>query len=193
MEDLPAPCSLVAEAGTGGFLGLSGGGYALKHNPFLYFQDIRTNPARCNRVVPLSQVDTDLASSQVPDFIWITPNLQHDTHDASVGDGDRWLADFLPRVFASTAWGTGALLIITWEEGTSDAGCCGLAAGGHVPTVLITDQGPHGVHVTDAASHYSVLRTIEDVLHADRLGQSASPGVRPLADVLTPLSAAVHS
>ena len=182
MEGLPAPCFL--EPGAGGFLGVGGGGYALKHNPFLYFQDIRTNPARCNRVVPLSQLDSDLASGHPPDFVWITPNLEHDTHDASVADGDRWLAAFIPRLLASPAWGAGTLLIITWDEGTTNAGCCGLAAGGHVPTVLVQAGRPRGGHVTDPATHYSVLRTIEDALQVDRLGQSAPPGVLPLVDVL---------
>jgi hypothetical protein len=182
IEDLPAPCSLAA--GTNGLAGLGGEGYVLKHNPFFYFQDIRANPARCNRVVPLSQLDADLAGSHAPDFMWITPNLQHDTHDAPVADGDRWLADFLPRLFASPAWRTGALLIITWDEGTTDAGCCGgLAAGGHVPTVLVRAGGPHGVRVRDPTTHYSVLRTVEDLLHVDRLGVSASSGVLPLVDV----------
>ncbi len=70
MEDMPGPC----------FTGAAVGGYALKHNPFLYFQDIRNNPERCQRVVPLTQLDQDLASGSVPDFAWITPNLTHDMH-----------------------------------------------------------------------------------------------------------------
>lgn len=184
MEELPSPCSLVT--GTGALLGLGASGYALKHNAFLYFQDIRTSAARCNRVVPLSQLAGDLASGRAPDFVWITPNLQHDTHNDSVAAGDRWLADFVPRLLASPAWGTGALLIITWDEGTTDAGCCGLAAGGHVPTVLVRAGKPHAAHVTDAATHYGILRTIEDLLHMDRLGRSGAPGVQPLLDVLTP-------
>jgi hypothetical protein len=133
--------------------------------------------------VPLSGLDGDLASGRTPDFAWITPDLQHDTHDASVAEGDRWLADFVPRLLASPAWRSDALLIITWDEGTTNAGCCGLAAGGQVPTVLVRAGGPHAAHVTEPATHYSILRTIEDLLHLDRLGQSAAPGVLPLVDV----------
>src|SRR5579859_5328678 len=74
MEDMPSPC----------FTGTSAGGYALKHNPFLYFQNIRNNPGRCERIVPLSQLDQDFASGSVPDFVWISPNLIHAMHDASI-------------------------------------------------------------------------------------------------------------
>ncbi|MBV9354290.1 MAG: hypothetical protein JO023_02060 [Chloroflexi bacterium] len=183
MEDLPGSCAL--DAGTGGWRSASAGGYALKHDPFLYFQDIRTNPARCNRVVPLTQLDGDLTNEHAPDFIWITPNLQHDTHDASVAEGDAWLAGFVPRLLASPAWRTGGLLIITWDEGTTNAGCCGLAAGGHIPTLLVRASGPHAAHVTEPSTHYSILRTIEDVLRVDRLGQSAAPSVVPLVDIHT--------
>ncbi|MDQ3811819.1 MAG: alkaline phosphatase family protein, partial [Chloroflexota bacterium] len=38
-EDLPSPC----------FLGASSDNYVLRHNPFLYFQSIRDDPARCGR------------------------------------------------------------------------------------------------------------------------------------------------
>jgi len=82
MEDLPSPC----------FLGPEAADYALKHNPFLYFQNIRSNLVRCARVVPLTKLDGDLASGTVPDFVWISPNLRHDMHDGTVAEGDKWLA-----------------------------------------------------------------------------------------------------
>jgi phosphatidylinositol-3-phosphatase len=179
LEDLPAPCSLATGTDV---LGVASGLYVLKHNPFLYFQNIRTNPSRCNRVVPLTQLDADLTSGHTPDFAWITPNLQHDTHDAAVADGDRWLADFVPRVLSSPAWRPGALLIVTWDEGTTNAGCCGLAAGGHVPTVLVRAGHGQARQISDPVTHYSILRTVEDLLRVDRLGLSAAPQVHPLLD-----------
>ncbi len=39
MEDMPSPC----------FVG-NAGSYAQKHNPFIYFDDIRTNAARCANI-----------------------------------------------------------------------------------------------------------------------------------------------
>src|SRR5207253_1534614 len=81
MEDLPSPC----------FLG-DAYPYAQKHDPFIYFNDIRTNPAECSKIVPFTQFTTDLATaSGTPNYVWITPNLCNDTHDCSISQGDAWL------------------------------------------------------------------------------------------------------
>lgn len=173
-EDLPSPC----------YLGASSGGYALKHDPFLYFDDIRNNPGRCQNVVPLTQLDTDLSTGAVPDFVWITPNLRHDMHDASVSTGDAWLASFVPRILASEAWRNDGLLMIVWDEGSTNAGCCGVASGGHIPALFISPAGKPGYRITEPATHYSVLRTIEDLWGLERLGHSTDPSVTPLLDFL---------
>ncbi len=172
-EDMPKPC----------FLGEGTATYALKHDPFLYFTDIRTNPARCNRVVPLTQFDTDLAGGNTPDFTWITPNLIHDMHDGSVADGDKWLATFVPKILQSDAWKQQGELIIVWDEGEGNAGCCGVATGGRVPMLVITPNGPKGYHITPPLTHYSLLRTIEDQWSLMRIGHSDDPGIQPLPDL----------
>jgi phospholipase C len=171
-EDLPRPC----------FLGAGAGNYALKHDPFLYFTDIRTNAARCNRVVPFGQFETDLAAGTVPDFVWITPNLIHDMHDDTVADGDRWVATWIPRILQSDAWKQGGELIVTWDEGEGNDGCCGIAAGGRVPLLVVTPTGSRGDHVTTPLTHYSLLRTIEDQWGLARLGHTGDPNVQPLPD-----------
>lgn len=174
-ENLPAPCFLGAQAAVaGGALGSLVMAYALKHNPFLYFRDIRDNPERCRRVVPLSQLQADLDQQRVPNFVWITPNLQHSMHDASLATGDAWLAAFLPHILESEAWRQGGLLLITWDEGTSDAGCCGGARGGRVATLIVSPDAPPGTRLSTPASHYSTLRTIEELWHLPYLGRSVA-------------------
>jgi len=54
--------------------------YVSKHNPFVLFNDIRSNPARLANVKPYDQFAADLASNHVPDFVWISPNQCHDMH-----------------------------------------------------------------------------------------------------------------
>jgi len=172
-EDMPRPCFL--DAGTAN--------YALKHDPFLYFTNIRTNPARCNRVVPLTQFDADLTSGHTPDFAWITPNLIHDMHDGTIADGDRWLASFVPKILQSDTWKQGGELIITWDEGQGNAGCCGIAAGGRVPLLVITPSGPKGDHIGTPLTHYSLLRAVEDRWGLARIGHSGDANVQPLPDL----------
>src|SRR4051812_32336093 len=46
MEDLPSPC----------FRGAGAGGYAKKHDPFMYYDDVANDRRRCRRVVPLARL-----------------------------------------------------------------------------------------------------------------------------------------
>ena len=57
--------------------------YVQKHNPFIYFNNIRTNTARCqSHIVPYTSLASDLASaSTTPNFAFITPNSCNDMHD----------------------------------------------------------------------------------------------------------------
>ncbi len=54
--------------------------YAKKHNPFVLFSDINSNPARMSHVRDFTQLGKDLNSSHAPSFVWITPNQCNDMH-----------------------------------------------------------------------------------------------------------------
>jgi hypothetical protein len=172
-EDLPKPC----------FLGEASAGYVLRHNPFLYFRAVRDDPARCTAVVPLTQLDADLASNQVPDLAFITPNVRHDMHDGSTAEGDQWLAAFVPKLLASSAWRDGGVLIVTWDEGSTDQGCCGQPGGGHIAMIVASAAGPRGYRSSTAANHYGLLRTLEDQWGLGRLGHAADPSTAGLNDL----------
>ena len=60
--------------------------YAQKHNPFDYFPAIRNNPERLEKVVPFGQFSSDLASGNVPNFVWISPDQCHDMHGVSTSN-----------------------------------------------------------------------------------------------------------
>jgi acid phosphatase len=171
MEGLPRPC----------FTGASAGAYAKKHDPFAYFTRISSEPARCARIVPLSQLGIDERGRSLPRFVWISPNLCHDMHDCSVATGDRFLAGLVPALLS--ALGPRGLLILTWDEGTSDDGCCRLAAGGHIAAILAGGLARRGAVLSAPTDHYSVLQTIEDVLGLPRL-RGASCACTPSLQLL---------
>jgi len=54
--------------------------YVNKHNPFVLFDDIRSNPERLSRIKPYTSFAADMNSGRVPDFVWISPNQCHDMH-----------------------------------------------------------------------------------------------------------------
>jgi len=55
--------------------------YASKHNPFVLFDDIRSDPARLAHDKPYTALATDLQKeSTTPNYVWISPNQCHDMH-----------------------------------------------------------------------------------------------------------------
>ncbi len=169
MESMPSAC----------YLGSWSGEYAQKHDPFVYFTDIRNDPGRCAaHVVPFSSFGTDLASGTLPNYVWITPNLCNDMHDCATSVGDSWLAKVVPQILASAAWRDGGVLFITWDEGSSSAGYDD-SWGGRVATLVISPYGRNGFQSSVLESHDNLLRTIEDAWHLGPLGHAAShPAMR---------------
>jgi acid phosphatase len=145
MEAMPSP----------GFVG-DAYPYMQKHDPFVYYDNVRTDPAQLANVVPYTQFATDLASAATtPAFGWITPNMVDDMHDGTVAEGDIWLSEQIPALLASPAWTEhDSLLVITWDEDDN-------APGNQVATIVIADQVPQGFRSAVAYNHYSLLRTVE--------------------------------
>lgn len=144
-ESMPSPCTLKTS-----------GNYAPKHNPAVYFDDIRTNSTRCkSHIVSLTSLSSNLGSlSTTPKFAFITPNLCSDTHNCSVGTGDTWLKNHVPAILKSPACVSAkCLVIITWDEGSSGSN--------HVLTVFAGSGAKRGVVSSVKYTHYSLLRTIE--------------------------------
>jgi hypothetical protein len=167
MEDLPHPC----------FTGAGAGDYAKKHDPFVYYRP-RTG---CQNVVPLTRLAADERAHALPRFIWITPNLCHDMHDCDPATGDRFLSRLVPPLLA--ALGRNGLLILTWDEGSSDDGCCRLASGGHIATIVAGPGARAGARFSTPTDHYSTLQTVEDLLGLPRLRGAActcTPSLAPL-------------
>jgi hypothetical protein len=168
-EGLPRPCSDAAFHG----------GYAKKHNPFMYFDDIRQNPARCSNVVPFEEFDADVAAGRLPRFALVVPNQDHDMHSGSVATGDTWARRLYDRLSASAAWRADTRLVVTFDEGASHTGCCdGLAAGGHIATIVAGPHVPRGVDDRTTYDHYSLLASIESLFGLDRLGYAGAPSSR---------------
>jgi phosphatidylinositol-3-phosphatase len=172
MQSMPSACY------TGASWGRDPHAYAKKHDPFMYFDDIRNRPGRCNNVVPFTELRGDLRGG-LPEFIWITPNECADMHSCSVATGDAWLKRWVPKILP--ALGANGIVLILFDEGSSAAGCCGLhAGGGHVSAVIAGPGAAQGVRIRAAADHYSVLRLIEDEWGLRRLrgaGERQTPTI----------------
>jgi hypothetical protein len=135
--------------------------YALKHNPFAYYGgDCPPN------IVSLEPLAQDLRQA-TPRFLFIKPDLCHDTHDCPVSEGDAWLRQWVELILESPAWQAGGTLFLTWDEGTG--------VENRVATLVITPQVPAGSSAVQY-DHYSLLATIEDLMGLPRLGNAARAG-----------------
>jgi len=166
MESMPSACFTGASAG---------GSYAKKHNPFMYVRHLVADPVACGKVQPLGDLGHDLSAPSAPAFVWVSPNMCDDGHDCSLATADSWLRDQLGRVQATPWYRGGGVVIVTWDEGTSNAGCCGNASGGHIATLVIGEGVKPGSHLDAPVSQAGILATIEDRYGVGRLGDAACP------------------
>lgn len=169
-ENVPDNCFIGASA-RGGQDGE--GTYTRKHEPAISFRAIRDDPSACANITDLSHFDPSAA-----DFSLIVPNACHDMHDCSVATGDAWLKTFLPRILDSSAFRDGGTLFITTDESDDSH------APNHVATIVASANGPHGTTSDHRYDHYSLLRTIEQLLKLPCLANSCD--AQPMSDLISP-------
>ncbi len=161
LEDLPKPC----------FLGARSGLYAKKHNPFAYYSNIVSSRKRCSRMVGFGRLGSDLRHDRLPRYVWISPNMCNDGHDCPMATADRFLARTMPALLRQL--GPHGLLVLTWDEGETDDGCCGVASGGRIPTIVAGPDVRAGARASAPIDQYGVLASIEDAFVLARLGGAA--------------------
>ena len=178
--------------------------YAAKHNPFVYFHSIIDDQARCDaHVVNLERLPQDLHSAATTaNYIFITPNLCDDGHDAECVDGRRgglfaievFLRTWVPLIERSPAFQADGVLIITFDESNGagpegSSACCaekplpgakfrpgfGGPGGGRIGAVVLSRFVQPGTVSAVPYNHYSLLRTVEAIFSLPPLGYAAEP------------------
>ena len=181
--------------------------YERKHNPFISYQDVQSNPARVANIVDFSQFATDLASGNVADYTWISPDQCNDMHGRAatpsdpcdfsqvqslIATGDTFLLNTVNAIMNSRAWTGNSVIFIAWDESdypfADTSGCCDAnPGGGHVVMIAIShsDHAPRTSNV--AYNHYSMLATIEDGWKLGCLAFTCdTANVPPMSDLVGP-------
>ncbi|MEQ4520996.1 alkaline phosphatase family protein [Pseudarthrobacter sp. B907] len=140
MESLPSAGSQVEYAPTIGSSTVKL--YAQKHNPFMYFSNINyPGSPRLQNIVPQeNNLKNDLASGNVPNFVWISPNQCHDMHGVSSSGaalvdqpkcgypdsgldhgaiqlGDSYVKQTVQQIMDSPTWKTSkSSIVLAWDE-----------------------------------------------------------------------------
>lgn len=163
------------------------GDYAVRHNPFLYYDNVYTNAARCtSHVVDFSTFDPNNA----PSFSFIAPNLVSDMHNPDPPDstniptGDAWLGQHAGAILNSNGYKNGGLLVIVWDEDDASGGIGG-TTDDPIGIWVMSPYAKSGGYVSKTkADHYSLLATIEDGLDLGRIGKAST--ATPLTDYFPP-------
>jgi hypothetical protein len=151
--------------------------YAVRHDPFVYFDDVSGNPPSATNVFckahvrPYTELATDLSSDSVAQYAFITPNVCDDMHDNCTGDpiaqGDTWLSNNVPTILASSAYKNGGAIFITWDE----------SEGGEVPIgMIVLSPFARGGGYSSATRYYhsSMLRTAQEIFGVTPLIRDAA-------------------
>jgi phosphatidylinositol-3-phosphatase len=188
--------------------------FADRHEGFMYFKSVIGNRAYCDaHILSFQPLLKDLSKvSTTPNYSWISPNLCMDGHDAPCADGDPgglaeingFLNIWIPQIMKSPAYKKNGLIMVTFDEGSTSAACCGETSGknpshpnvaepgmngpggGRVGLVALSPFIKPGTVSTHSYNHYSMLRTIEDIFGLAHLGDAQMPQVHSFgADVFT--------
>ena len=156
-ESMPTDCDLVTS-----------GEYAARHNPAVYYVPLRAQCAHDD--VPLGSLAngafaTAARQGTLPNFSFVTPNICDDAHSCPINQGDRWLSQFVPIILNSPQFNAGSLALFpTYDEGEGT---------NTVATTVIAREVRPGTVVHRAFTHYSLLRTTEQLLGLPLLGAAA--------------------
>jgi acid phosphatase len=138
------------------------GGYAVKHNPWVYFTPGTSEHEKCLAYdVPETALANDIKNGTLPTVGVVVPDLCHDGHDCSLATADAWFKSRMANVLAGPDFKAGRLaVILTADEDDST----------QTNTILTMVVHPSldGLHtvINTPLTHYSLTRLLQDVSHS---------------------------
>jgi len=155
--------------------------YAVKHDPFVYFQNIEVGEEQDLSLEQVKDFDgpdglwADLERDKdLPNLSFIVPNQCHDMHgfvsggppicststtaetNFAINQGDAEVQKLVQGIKASPAWSRGRnVIVLVWDENDYSN------AANRVVLLIETNYAPNGRKSSKPYDHYSLLRTLE--------------------------------
>ena len=155
-ETMPTPCF------TKGSYGTAPAQYVKGHDPAANFTDVTSNRPFCQAtLIPAgtgnsaSQLIADAQNHALPAFSFVTPNNCDNMHTCSIGTADAFLASLVPTLVAA-----GAIVIVTWDEGSIDK---------RIPLIEYAPGLVAPGTYSPKINHYNLLAALEDRFGVPRL------------------------
>jgi len=146
-----------------------GGQYYAHHVPLPYMTDAQA-ASQLPKIVPFTQLSSDLSNNALPNYGFITPNGCDDAHDCGLNVADNWLKTNIDPLIKSPQFQKDGLLVIVFDESDTD----NTNGGGRVATVIVSPFAKPGYQSTTIYQHESVLRLMLEGLGVKTLPGSAA-------------------
>jgi phosphatidylinositol-3-phosphatase len=181
--------------------------YAVKHNPFAYFESVQEGHDSRNSLKNVvgfagpSGLYTDLGSGNVPNFSLIAPNQCNDQHgrgndgpfcnfdaadngtqtglnETNIVQGDVTVQQIVGAIKQSPAWREGQnAIVLVWDENDYTA------TPNQVLLVVDTNYGVKGVQSNNFYTHFSLLKSLESGFGLPCLNHACDDSTRVISDL----------
>ncbi|KAK2013700.1 phosphoesterase [Colletotrichum eremochloae] len=166
MEDIPGPGYLAAASD--GQTGHGKWDYVRQHNPFVSFDSINLNGSRLLNIVGFDDWKVDYEKKQVPQWVFMSPNMMNDGHNTSLEYATKWAHDFLMPMLSLEAFKERTLIHLTYDESEDHE------KPNQIVSLLLGSAVPKSLKGTEDKTfytHYSMLSTVEYNWETPNLGR----------------------
>lgn len=156
------------------------GSYAVRHNPLAYV-GTASQVAKCQPYTQAAFV-AHLDSCPSNEFVWLTPNVIDDMHDAAskvqaIQDGDAWAKATIPAIQATNWYKNGGTILVVFDEaadinGNDLPGGFNGVNGGPVSFFAVSQTLSGKPDFTADLTHVGLLQSIEKINGLPILGGS---------------------
>ena len=183
--------------------------YAVKHNPFAYFQSTQEGTTPGNSLANVAPFDGagglygDLATGKAPNYSFVVPNQCNDQHGRGNGTqfcqfdpndngsqnglnpglmalGDQALQRIVTAIHASPVWSKGHNAIVTiWDEDDYSIA----PTINQVAAIVDTNYGFHQLQSNVFYTHFSLLKTIEGGFKLPCLNHACDASTAAMTDL----------
>ncbi|HKI32292.1 MAG TPA: alkaline phosphatase family protein [Gemmataceae bacterium] len=193
---------MTSASGTNGtvnqFNGSTQYNFAPKHVGQLFYSSTTglNNPGEGQFYAQLSQLQSDLNTNNLAKYNLITPDQYNDMHSAlnggftyhgttytgdqaSVAQGDNFLAQIVSEIMASQAYKNNGAIVIWYDE--TEGGDSNQYT---LPEIVISPLAKGNAYASPLTyTHSSDLKSLEELFGLPLLGDSATPGTNDLGDL----------
>lgn len=142
--------------------------YVRKHNPLVLFDSVTKDNTRLRQIKNFTSFYNDLGNEQLPQYMFITPNMTNDAHDTNITVAGRWSDEFLTPLLENKHFNDNTLMLLTFDEVDT------YPKPNRVFSILLGSAVPDGLKgTTDDTfyTHYSIIASLSANWRLPSLGR----------------------